>query len=155
MSQIMKLIKYLPFLFLLMLTLNSCHTDEGKEAVGFFIGFVVFLIGTIVTGLPAIILSAVSISSKNSTVPILAIVFTVGYILFFMAQISIFTDSPADLESATMIFPTISGVIIVMCIIFIVIGFNKRKHGFTSKKDDNQSALDEILNDEDDNDLLK
>ncbi len=151
----MKLIKYLPFILLLMFTLNSCHTDEGKEVVGFFVGFVVFLIGTIITGIPAIILSAVSISSKNSTVPILAIVFTVGYFLFFIAQISIFTDTPADLESAAMIFPAISGIIIAMCIIFIVIGFNKRKNGFPSKKDDTQTALDEILSEEDENDLLK
>lgn len=151
----MKLIKYLPFILLLMLTLNSCHTDEGKEVVGFFVGFVVFLIGTIITGIPAIILSAVSISSKNSAVPILAIVFTVGYFLFFIAQISIFTDTPADLETSVMMFPTITGIIIALCIVFIIMGFNKRKHGFTSKKDDNQSALDEILNDEDDNDLLK
>ncbi len=151
----MKTIKLLSILILILISLNSCQTEEGKEVVGFFVGFVVFLIGTIITGIPAIILSAISISSKKSAIPILAIVFTVGYFLFFIAQVTIFTDTPADLESASMMFPTISGVIIAMCIVFIIMGFSKRNKGFTNTKDDNQSALDDILNEEDDNDLLK
>lgn len=147
-------LRYSLLFMLSLLLFSSCKTDEGKELVGFFVGFMVFLTGTIVTGIPAIVLSAVSINSKSPSVPIIAIVLTSLYSLFFFAEVSMFADSPVGLDGSVMLFPVITIAIIVMCVVFITTGYKKRKNGFTSNADEKVDVLDKIINSEEDQDLL-
>lgn len=147
-------IKYSGILILSLLLLSGCNSEEGKELAGFLVGFIVFLTGTILAGIPAIILSALSLNTKSSSVPTIAIVLTVLYSLFFFAEISIFSDSPAVQGESVMIFPFITFAILAMCVVFIVMGFKKRKSGFTTNSDDEIDVLDNIINSEEEQDLL-
>lgn len=150
-------IEYLKYfgLFLLSVVLfSSCESEEGKELAGFLVGFVVFLTGTIIAGIPALILSALSMNTKSSSVPVIAIVLTVLYSFFFVAEVSIFSDSPVGLDGSVVLFPIITIAIIAMCIVFITMGFKKRKNGFATNADDDIDVLDNIINSEEDKDLL-
>ena len=141
-------------LILSTLLFTGCKNGEADEAIGFFLGFIVFLCGTIVTGIPAIILSAISISTKNVSVPVIAIVLTALYGIFFFIEVSIFSDVPGGMKDTMFLFPLITLAIIGMCITFIVMGFKKRKNGFSSNADSEIDLLDNIINSEEDKDLL-
>ncbi|MCB9188871.1 MAG: hypothetical protein H6599_06270 [Flavobacteriales bacterium] len=147
-KSILKLtVLFLPFLLLLF---SSCNTEEGKEFASFFIGFVVFLVGTIIVGIPGIVLSAISISSPQKSVPILAIVFTALYLIFFLIMMSVFGQSPAaNLDGSIMIFPVINVAIVIMNSVFIYMGFKSRRNQPVSKADERSQLLDDILNEED------
>jgi hypothetical protein len=147
-------LKYIGLFLLSTVLFSSCESEEGKELAGFLIGFIVFLTGTILTGIPAIILSALSINTKSTSVPILAIVLTVLYTFFFFAEVSIFADSPVGLDGSVILFPVITVAIIALSVVFIVMGFNKRKKGFTTNADEKTDVLDDIINSEDDQELL-
>lgn len=147
-------LKYFAFFILSLLLFSSCESEESKELAGFLVGFVVFLSGTIVTGIPAIVLSTMSINTKSSSVPTIAIVLTVLYSLFFFAQVSIFSDSPVGLDGSVVLFPVITLAIIALCVVFIVMGFKRRKNGFTTNADEKEEVLDNIINSEEDQDLL-
>lgn len=135
---------------LLILITSSCNTQEGKEFASFFVGFIVFLVGTVIVGIPGIVMSAVSISSKQKSVPILAIVFTSLYAVFFVLMMSVFGSSSATkLDGSIMIFPIVNVSIIIMNIIFIVMGYKNRSNQPTTSADDNSGLLDDIINEED------
>lgn len=141
----------LPFLLMLV---SSCNTQEGKEFASFFIGFVVFLVGTVIVGIPGIVLSAISISSPQKSIPILAIVFTALYLIFFLIMMSVFGQSPsANLDGSIMIFPVINVAIVIMNAVFIYMGFKNRRNLPVSRADNKSDVLDDILN-EDDKDLI-
>lgn len=134
---------------LLTLSLNSCNTEEGKEFASFFVGFIIFLVGTVVVGIPGIVMSAVSISSKHKALPILAIVFTALYLVFFIMMVGIFADSSAtDLEGSVSIFPLITIAIIIMNIVFIIMGYKNRAKKPISSADGKGDILDDIINDD-------
>jgi hypothetical protein len=140
-------------LFLLFMT--SCNTEEGKEFASFFVGFIIFLVGTVLVGIPGIVFSAISISSKHKSVPILAIVFTSLYAVFFIMMMSIFSQGDAmNLDGSIAIFPIINIVIIIMNIAFIVMGYKKRANQPVSGADEKIDLLDDIINDEGDEDLI-
>lgn len=147
-------LSYSLLLVLVLALFSSCESEESKELAGFLVGFVVFLTGTILTGIPAVILAAVSINTKNPSTPIIAIVLTVLYAFFFFAQLIVFSDSPVGLDGAVMLFPVITIAIIIMCVLFIIMGYKKRKIGFTSNADEDVDVLDNIINTEEDQELL-
>lgn len=139
---------------LLLIFITSCNTEEGKEFASFFVGFIVFLIGTVIVGIPGIVMSAISITSKHKSVPILAIVFTALYAIFFVMMMSVFAQGKStNLDGSIMIFPIVNVSIIVMNIAFIVMGFKKRASQPTTTADDKSDVLDDIIN-ETDNDLI-
>ncbi len=144
----------LSLLLLLFVFLTGCQKDpKANEAIGFLFGMFVFLIGTILTGLPAVILAAVSVSSSRKSIPILAILFTVVYFIFFVAMFSnlSFTEN----SEVTMIFPVVSLLILGLSIVLIVRGFRKRATGYASLSDaDNSTVLDAIIDGENDDELL-
>ncbi len=146
--------KYSFLLLLAPVLFGSCESEEGKELAGFLVGFVVFLIGTIVTSIPAIIFSALSINTKSSSVPIIAIVLTVLSFFFLIAQVTIFSDSPEGLDGSVVLFPIITIAIIAMCIVFIVMGIKNRKNGFNSNADEEIDVLDNIINSEEEQEIL-
>lgn len=128
--------------------MSSCNTEEGKEFVGFFVGFVIFLVGTVVVGIPGIVFSAISISSKHRAVPILAIVFTSLYLIFFMVMMDVFGQGDAKVDGSVMVFPVINIAIILMNALFIYMGIKNRKNQPVSSADDKTSLLDDIINEE-------
>lgn len=134
---------------LLIFITSSCKTEEGREFASFFVGFIVFLVGTVIVGIPGIVMSAISISSKQKSIPILAIVFTSLYAVFFVLMMSVFGTSDATkLDGSIMIFPIVNVSIIAMNIIFIVMGYKNRKNRPVSSADDNSGLLDDIINEE-------
>lgn len=148
-----KYIKLLPFVFMAFF-MASCQQDaKTNQALGFLYGMFTFLIGTILTGLPAVVLSAVSVSSKKQSIPILAIVFTILYFLFFILMFSNFGF--ADNSEMTTIFPVISLFILGLSIVLIMQGYKKRTKGFSSIKDtDEADVLDNIISEDNEDELL-
>ena len=131
----------------LLLLISSCNTEEGKEFASFFVGFVIFLVGTVVVGIPGIVFAAISISSKHKAVPILAIVFTVLYLIFFVIMMNVFSQGDAtDLDGSVAVFPIINIAIIIMNAVFIYMGIKNRKNQPTSSADDQTGLLDDIIN---------
>lgn len=141
-------------LILLLIFLASCQSEKGQEVVSFLVGFVIFMVGTVVVGIPSIVLSAVSISAKNTTVAILAIVFTVLYLLFFFISVNTFSQTPGGLDGSIAIFPVINLIIIVMNSIFIYRGFKTRNNQDYSKSDSKSNLLDDIINSTEEEDTL-
>lgn len=148
------LLRVLPILLISTLLFSSCNSEEAEELTGFIIGFLVFLMGTILTGIPAIVFSAISIKTKSPYVPVIAIVLTVVYSVFLFMELRIFSESPTGLTGSVALFPLITVAIIVLCIVFIVMGFKNRKLGYTSNADEKVDVLDNIINSEEDQDLL-
>lgn len=136
------------------LLFSSCESEQGKEVVGFFVGFVIFMIGTVIVGIPSIVLSSVSLTSEKNTIPVLAIIFTVLYFIFFLISFEAFSDTPSGLDSSVAVFPVVNLAIIAMDIVFIVKGYKKRGNKEVSKADSKTSLLDDIINEEDPDDGL-
>jgi len=134
--------------------LTGCQQDtKANEAIGFLFGMFVFLIGTILTGLPAVVLAAVSVSSNKKSIPLLAILFTVLYFIFFVGMFS--TAGFASNSEITTIFPVVSLLILGLSIVLIVRGYKKRATGFSSISDgDNTDVLDDIIGADSDDELL-
>ncbi len=140
------------FLPLVLLFLSSCNTEEGKEFASFFVGFVVFLVGTVVVGIPGIVFSAISISSKHKSMPILAIVFTVLYLVFFVIMMNVFTQgNGTNLDGSIMVFPIINIAIIIMNAVFIYMGFKNRADQPVSSADNSTDLLDDVLGEDEEN----
>ncbi|WP_258543317.1 hypothetical protein [Parvicella tangerina] len=134
---------------LFLLLLSSCNTEEGKEFASFFVGFVIFLVGTVVVGIPGIVFSAISISSKHKSMPILAIVFTVLYLVFFVIMMSVFGQGKATkLDGSIIVFPIINMAIIIMNAVFIYMGFKNRANQPISSADDQADLLDDLINED-------
>lgn len=139
---------------LILLFLTSCESEEGKEFASFFIGFIVFLAGTVVVGIPGIVFSAISISSNRQSVPILAIVFTALYLVFFVIMMNVFMQGgSAELDDSIVVFPIINMTIIIMNIIFIAMGYKKRKNQPITSADNKDDLLDDIV-EEQEEDLI-
>lgn len=132
---------------LLLLFLTSCDTEEGREFASFFVGFIVFLVGTVIVGIPSIVFAAISISSRHKSIPILAIVFTVLYLVFFVIMMTVFGQGEAtDLDGSIMVFPIINMSIIIMNAVFIYMGFKNRAKRPISSADDQSDLLDDMIN---------
>jgi hypothetical protein len=132
------------------LLLTSCENEETKEAFGFLLAFFIFLGGTIFTSIPAIVLSAVSISNRTKVVVILAIIFTFLSTLFLFVELNLFMQAAEQGDKNTIIiFPSITFLSIILSTIMIVIGFKRGTTEVIKSKLTN-SDLDKIITDSED-----
>lgn len=130
--------------------LTSCEDEETQEAFGFLLGFFIFLGGTILTSIPAIVLSSVSISNRSKVVFILAILFTVLSTFFLIAELNLFMEAAYQGDKNTIIvFPAITFMMIILCIVMIVIGV-KRSASEAIKSKLSNNDLDKIIEDSED-----
>jgi hypothetical protein len=130
--------------------LTSCEDEETQEAFGFLLGFFIFLGGTILTSIPAIVLSSVSISNRSKVVFILAILFTILSTFFLIAELNLFMEAAYQGDKNTIIvFPAITFMMIILCIVMIVIGV-KRSASEAIKSKLLNNNLDKIIEDSED-----
>lgn len=130
--------------------LTSCEDEETQEAFGFLLGFFIFLGGTILTSIPAIVLSSVSISNRSKVVFILAILFTILSTFFLIAELNLFMEAAYQGDKNTIIvFPAITFMMIILCIVMIVIGV-KRSASEAIKSKLSNNDLDKIIEDSED-----